>query len=111
MCPRIVNNVETLGHVKHIIALGGAEYAKLGRPANTGTRIVCVSGDVVRPGYFEIEVGAVPMGQLIYEMAGGLKCGPPPPAVLPGGRSAKGFRADGAFHPKERQSVGPPLTC
>ena len=45
------------------------------RPNNTGTRIVCVSGDVQRPGYFEIEVGAVTMGQLIYEMAGGLKPG------------------------------------
>src|SRR5207249_4802393 len=38
MCPTIVNNVETLCHVKHIIAMGGAEYARLGRPNNTGTR-------------------------------------------------------------------------
>src|SRR5439155_1608511 len=45
MCPTIVNNVETLCHVKHIIAMGGATYARLGRPNNTGTRIVCVSGD------------------------------------------------------------------
>ncbi len=55
MCPTIVNNVETLCHVKHIIAMGGAKYAQLGRANNTGTRIVCVSGDVQRPGYFEIE--------------------------------------------------------
>src|SRR5947208_3641818 len=46
MCPTIVNNVETLCHVKHIIAMGGATYARLGQPNNTGTRIVCVSGDV-----------------------------------------------------------------
>ena len=59
MCPTIVNNVETLCHVKHIIEMGGGKYASLGRPNNTGTRIVCVSGDVQRPGYFEIEVGAV----------------------------------------------------
>src|SRR6195256_5709429 len=72
MCPTIVNNVETLCNIKHIIAMGGAEYARLGRPNNTGTRIVCVSRDVQRPGYFEIEVGAVTMCQLIYEMAGGL---------------------------------------
>src|SRR5438876_5580983 len=70
MRPTIVNNVETLCAVKHIIAIGGAKYAQLGRPNNTGTRIVCVSGDVERPGYFEVEVGAVTMGQLIYEMAG-----------------------------------------
>src|SRR5438445_4188077 len=73
LCPTIVNNVETLCAVKHIIAMGGAKYAQFGRPNNTGTRIVCVSGDVERPGYFEIEVGKVTMGQLIYEMAGGIK--------------------------------------
>src|ERR1700730_15104886 len=83
LCPTIVNNVETLCHVKHIVAMGGAEYARLGRPNNTGTRIVCVSGDVQRPGHFEIEVGAVTMGQLIYDMAGGLKFGRTLKAVIP----------------------------
>jgi NADH-quinone oxidoreductase subunit F len=57
MCPTIVNNVETLCHVKHIVAMGGAEYAKLGTPNNTGTRIVSVSGHVKKPGYYEVEVG------------------------------------------------------
>ncbi len=103
MSPTIVNNVETLCHVKHIIAMGGAEYARLGRPNNTGTRIVCVSGDVNRPGYFEIEVGAVTMGQLIYEMAGGLKFGRNLKAVIPGGSSAKVLRADEHFKLKERE--------
>src|SRR5213596_1189725 len=106
MCPTIVNNVETLCHVKHIIAMGGAEYSKLGRPGNTGTRIVCVSGDVVRPGYFEIEVGAVTMGQLIYEMAGGMKFGRQLRAVIPGGSSAKVLRADERFKIKEKQADG-----
>jgi NADH-quinone oxidoreductase subunit F len=106
MCPTIVNNVETLCHVKHIIAMGGAKYAQLGRPNNTGTRIVCVSGDVQRPGYFEIEVGAVTMGQLIYEMAGGMKYGRTLKAVIPGGSSAKVLRADERFKIKDRQSDG-----
>ncbi|MFN2474810.1 MAG: NADH-quinone oxidoreductase subunit NuoF [Chthoniobacterales bacterium] len=101
MSPTIVNNVETLCHVKHIIAMGGAEYAKLGRPNNTGTRIVCVSGDVQRPGYFEIEVGAVTMGQLIYEMAGGPRYGRSVKAVIPGGSSAKVLRADERFKIKD----------
>ncbi len=104
--PTIVNNVETLCHVKHIIAMGGAEYARLGRPNNTGTRIVCVSGDVQRPGYFEIEVGAVTMGQLIYEMAGGLKSGRKLKAVIPGGSSAKVLRADERFKLKRHQPDG-----
>jgi NADH-quinone oxidoreductase subunit F len=103
LCPTIVNNVETLCHVKHIIALGGAEYAMLGRPNNTGTRIVCVSGDVVRPGYFEIEVGAVTMGQLINEMAGGPKKGCKVKAIIPGGSSAKVLRADDRFKLQGRE--------
>src|SRR5213596_657367 len=106
LCPTIVNNVETLAAVKHIIALGGAEYAQFGRPNNTGTRIVCVSGDVERPGYFEIEVGKVTMGQLIYEMAGGIKWGRRLKAVIPGGSSAKVLRADERFKLKQKQSDG-----
>ena len=106
MCPTIVNNVETLCHVKHIIAMGGANYARLGRQNNTGTRIVCVSGDVQQPGYFEIEVGAVTMGQLIYEMAGGLKPGRQLKAVIPGGSSAKVLRADERFKLKQKQPDG-----
>src|SRR3989441_918489 len=106
LCPTIVNNVETLCHVKHVIAMGGAEYARIGRPNNTGTRIVCVSGDVQRPGYFEIEVGAVTMGQLIYEMAGGLRPGRELKAVIPGGSSAKVLRADERFKLRQRQSDG-----
>ena len=106
MCPTIVNNVETLCAVKHIIAMGGAKYAQFGRPNNTGTRIVCVSGDVERPGYFEIEVGKVTMGQLIYEMAGGIKWGRRLKAVIPGGSSAKVLRADERFKLKQKQSDG-----
>jgi NADH-quinone oxidoreductase subunit F len=106
MCPTIVNNVETLCHVKHIIAMGGANYAQLGRPNNTGTRIVCVSGDVQRPGYFEIEVGAVTIGQLIYEMAGGPKPGRKLKAIIPGGSSAKVLGADERFKLKQKQLDG-----
>src|SRR5215510_9527665 len=72
MCPTIVNNVETLCAVKHIVAMGGPEYARLGTPNNTGTRIVSISGHVKKPGYYEIEVGKATIGQLINEFAGGL---------------------------------------
>ena len=106
MCPTIVNNVETLCHVKHIIEMGGGKYASLGGPNNTGTRIVCVSGDVQRPGYFEIEVGAVTMGQLIYDMAGGPRYGRQIKAVIPGGSSAKVLRADERFKLKLKQPDG-----
>src|SRR5437899_4129877 len=106
LCPTIVNNVETLCAVKHIAQMGGAAYAKLGTPNNTGTRIVSLSGHVQRPGYFEIEVGAVTMGQLIYDMAGGPRYGRQLKAVIPGGSSAKVLRANETFQFKEKQPDG-----
>src|ERR1700748_2758130 len=106
LCPTIVNNVETLCNIKHIIAMGGAEYARLGRPHNPGTRVLGVSGDVQHPGYFEVEVGAVTMGQLIYEMAGGLRPGRKLKAVIPGGSSAKVLRADERFKLKQTHPDG-----
>ncbi|WP_343218222.1 NADH-quinone oxidoreductase subunit NuoF [Haloferula helveola] len=97
MCPTIVNNVESLCHVKHIVKMGGEEYAKLGVPRNTGTRILCVSGDVKKPGYFEVEVGKVTMRELLYDMCGGPKDGREFKAVIPGGSSAKILRCDETF--------------
>ena len=88
-CPTIVNNVETLCHVKHIADIGGDAYAKIGTPNNTGTRILCVSGHVQRPGYYEFEVGKITMGQLLNEVCGGPLPGRTFKAVIPGGSSAK----------------------
>src|SRR5688572_12273565 len=101
-CPTIVNNVETLCDVKHIIAMGGAEYAKIGKPNNTGTRILCVSGDVVRPGYYEVEVGSLTMGELIHDVCGGMKPGRTLKAVIPGGSSAKVLRAGETYKLKDQ---------
>ena len=97
LCPTIVNNVETLCHVKHILEVGGEEWSKIGTPNNTGTRILCVSGDVKKPGYYEVEVGTVTMGELINDLCGGLKEGRSLKAVIPGGSSAKVLRADEVF--------------
>jgi NADH-quinone oxidoreductase subunit F len=105
-CPTIVNNVETLCHVKHIIRMGGAEYAKLGKPNNTGTRIVCVSGDVQKPGYFEIELGSMTFGELLNDVCGGPKSGRTFKAVIPGGSSAKILRADEIYKIKSKGPDG-----
>jgi NADH-quinone oxidoreductase subunit F len=102
-CPTIVNNVETLCDVKHIVAMGGAEYAKLGKPNNTGTRIVCVSGDVQKPGYYEIEVGSMTFGELLNDVCGGPKAGRKFKAVIPGGSSAKVLRFGEKFKLKDRE--------
>src|SRR5690625_2741877 len=101
-CPTAVNNVETLCHVKHAIDMGGDEYAKIGTPNNTGTRILCVSGHVQKPGYYEFECGAITMGELIYDVCGGMRPGRTLKAIIPGGSSAKVLRADERFQGKTR---------
>jgi NADH-quinone oxidoreductase subunit F len=106
MSPTIVNNVESLCHVKHIIQMSGAEYAKLGTPNNTGTRILCVSGDVVNPGYYEVEVGKVTMGEVINDLCGGLKTGRKLKAIIPGGSSSKVLRADETYKLKDGREIG-----
>ncbi|MGA2175629.1 MAG: NADH-quinone oxidoreductase subunit NuoF [Verrucomicrobiota bacterium] len=108
MCPTIVNNVETLAAVKHIIQMGGSEYAKLGAPNNTGTRIVSVSGHVRKPGYYEVEVGKVTLGEMIFDpnFGGGLREGRKLKAVIPGGSSAKVFKAGEKFKMKRKGADG-----
>ena len=101
MCPTIVNNVETLCSVKHIIAMGGAEYAKMGYPNNTGTHILSVSGDVNKPGYYEFALGEITLGQLIYDVCGGVKGGKLK-AVIPGGSSSKVLRAGERYNIKQK---------
>ncbi|MFT6179011.1 MAG: NADH-quinone oxidoreductase subunit F [Akkermansiaceae bacterium] len=97
MAPTIVNNVESLCHVVHILRMGGAEYVKLGTPRNSGTRILCVSGDVKKPGYFEVQVGKVTFRELLYDMCGGPKDGREFKAVIPGGSSSKVLRCEETF--------------
>ena len=108
MCPTIVNNVETLCAVRHIMEMGGSAYAKLGTPRNTGTRIVSLSGKVKRPGYYEIEVGKVTLGELIFHenFGGGLEEGRSLKAVIPGGSSAKVLKAGESFKMKRPNQEG-----
>jgi len=96
-CPTIVNNVETLCDVKHIVGMGGKAFSEIGTPGNSGTRIWCVSGHVQKPGYYEFPCSAVTLGQLIYDVCGGLRPGRTLKAVIPGGSSAKILRADERF--------------
>ena len=96
-CPTIVNNVETLCDVKHVIEMGGEGFAKIGTPGNTGTRIWCVSGHVQKPGYYAFACADITLGQLIYDVCGGLKPGRKLKAIIPGGSSSKILRADERF--------------
>jgi NADH-quinone oxidoreductase subunit F len=81
--PTGINNVETLVNVLEVLSMGGLEYAKLGTPDSTGTRLFCLSGCVETPGVYEVKHG-VTLGELIA-LAGGVPGGRELKAVLLGG--------------------------
>ena len=94
--PTIVNNVETLAAVVPIIRDGVAEYRKHGTEKSPGTKLFSVSGDVVKPGTYEVPLG-YPLKDLIEKECGGMKPGRKLKAVIPGGSSAPVITADEAM--------------
>jgi NADH-quinone oxidoreductase subunit F len=90
--PTTINNTETFAAVPWIIRNGGEWFLNLGLPNNGGTKIFSISGDVERPGNFEIKLGT-PFSTLL-EMAGGVRNGRKLKAVIPGGSSAPVLPAD-----------------
>ncbi len=91
--PTIVNNVETLAAVPHIINRGGEWFARLGTKTQGGTRLFSVSGHVVKPGVVEAPV-SITLRSLIYDECGGIPNGRRLKAVVPGGSSAAILTAD-----------------
>jgi NADH-quinone oxidoreductase subunit F len=91
--PTLINNVETLSTIPAIIRMGGKEYAKLGTETSTGTKLVSVSGDVQRPGNYEVELG-IPSREIIYGLAGGPPEGRAIKFWFPGGSSSPVLKAD-----------------
>jgi NADH-quinone oxidoreductase subunit F len=85
--PTLINNVETLCNAPLIIERGGEWFASLGEGTSTGTKIVSVSGNVQRPGNYEVVLG-VPSREIIYDLAGGPPDGRKIKAWFPGGSSA-----------------------
>jgi NADH-quinone oxidoreductase subunit F len=89
--PTVVNNVETLANLPHIVNRGAEWFASIGSPPkSTGTRIFCVSGHVKRPGNYEVPMG-MRFRELIFEHAGGMRSDKPLKAIIPGGASASFF--------------------
>ena len=91
--PTIVNNVETICHVPHILNRGAEWFAGLGTKTQGGTRMYSVSGRVARPAVYEAPV-SITLRQLIYERAGGVTGNGKLKAVVPGGSSAAVLTAD-----------------
>ncbi|MBA3366134.1 MAG: NADH-quinone oxidoreductase subunit NuoF [Actinobacteria bacterium] len=84
--PTQINNVQTIATVPKIIELGGAEFAKIGPQNSPGTAVFSLSGNVVRPGNYELELGTS-LRELIYDIGGGVAGGRELKAIIPGGSS------------------------
>ena len=102
--PTLINNVETLSTVPAIIRMGGAEYAKIGTETSTGTKLVSVSGDVQRPGNYEIELG-IPIAGDHLRPGRRPGRGPRGQALVPGGSSAPVLTGDDLDVPYDFDSL------
>jgi NADH-quinone oxidoreductase subunit F len=102
--PTLINNVETLMTVPHILRMGGEEYAKIGTENSTGTKLVSVSGHVKRPGNYEIVLG-MSSRDIIYGLAGGPEDGREVKLWFPGGSSSPVLTKDDLDLPYDFDSM------
>jgi NADH-quinone oxidoreductase subunit F len=103
--PTLINNVETIATIPKLLDIGGAEYAEIGAPPDsTGTRLFCVSGNVVKGGNYELPMG-ISMREVIYDLAGGIPDGRELKAVIPGGSSMPILTADQIDVPLDHDSL------
>jgi len=103
-CPTIVNNVETLACVPHIVLRGAEWFRGIGPEKSPGPKLYCVSGHVVSPGVYELPMGTT-LREIIYEHAGGIPNGRELKAVIPGGASMPPFTAAEIDVPMDMDSV------
>ncbi len=103
--PTVVNNIETMANVPHILRNGAEWYQGLSRSTTSpGTKLFCVSGRVNRPGCFEFPMG-IPLREIIEEHAGGLPSGLEFKACLPGGASTRFLPEEHLDVPMDFESV------
>jgi NADH-quinone oxidoreductase subunit F len=109
--PTVINNVETLANVPYILRSGAARYREIGTEKSPGPKLFCVSGDVVRPGLYEVPFG-VTIRHLVEELAGGMRGGRQLKAILFGG-AAGAFATekdlDGRLSFEDLRGAGLPL--
>ncbi len=103
-CPTVVNNVETLACIPHILEHGGAWFAAIGTERSTGPKLFCVSGHVERPGVYEAPMG-ITFREIIEDLCGGMRGGGKLKAFIPGGSSAPVLPAERIDTPADFESV------
>src|SRR5215470_10193134 len=102
--PTIVNNVETLACVPHIVERGPEWFKAIGPASSPGPKLYCVSGHVQRPGVYELPMGT-PLREIIYTHAGGIPGGRQLKGVIPGGASMPIFTSAEIDVPMDMDSV------
>jgi NADH-quinone oxidoreductase subunit F len=102
--PTLINNVQTLTTVPIIIDRGAKWYASLGPEASPGTVVYSISGNVERPGNYELPLGTT-LRALIYDVGGGIPSGRKLKAVIPGGSSVPVFTPDQIDTPADFDSI------
>jgi len=102
--PTLLNNVETFCSVPAILRMGGTAYSDLGVPKSGGTRMVCMSGHVNKPGVYEVPLG-FPMMKFVNEIGGGIWKGRQLKAIIPGGSSSPLLTAEECDIPMDYDSI------
>lgn len=103
-CPTVVNNVETLATVPHIINNGAAWHKSMGTEKSPGTKLFSLTGHVNRPGNYELELGT-PLRELIYDIGGGIPGNRNIKAIIPGGASCPFMTPDQLDTPLDFESI------
>ncbi len=109
--PTAINNVETLANVPYILREGAAKYRQIGTEKSPGPKLFCVSGDVARPGLYEVPFG-VTIRHLVYDLAGGIRGKRNLKAILFGGAAgafATEQHLDGKLTFEDLRAAGLPL--
>ena len=86
-CPTVINNVETLACLPHIVNRGAEWFRGIGPEQSPGPKLYCLSGHVQKPGVYELPMG-ISLRELVDDHAGGARPGRKIKAVIPGGVSA-----------------------
>ena len=102
--PTQINNVCTIATVPIIMELGAAEFAKIGSESSPGTAIFSISGNIERPGNYELVLGT-PMRELVYDIAGGVPDGRQLKCIIPGGSSVPALTPDQLDTPLDYDSI------
>jgi len=101
--PTVVNNVESLCCAAEILNPESEEFSSLGIEGSRGTKLLCLSGDLNKPGLYEVEFGKITLKEIIYELGGGIKTNADLRFVVPGGISTSLIKADSLDFPYSYQ--------